>query len=28
VPANLKQYVEKNREVFQNENPPGKPQRS
>ena len=28
VPANLKQYVEKNREVFQSENPPGKPQRS
>jgi len=28
VPANLKQYIAKNRDVFQGENPPGRPQRS
>ena len=27
VPANLKHYVEKNREVFQSPTPPGRPQR-
>ena len=28
VPSNLKQYIEKNKEVFQSPNPPGRPQRS
>jgi hypothetical protein len=27
VPANLRQSVQVNREVFQSSNPPGKPQR-
>ena len=27
VPANLKQYVQLNRDVFKSENPPGKPTR-
>ena len=28
VPANLKQYIAKNKDVFTSANPPGKPQRS
>src|SRR5205809_3176831 len=28
VPGNLKQYIAKNRDVFQGEAPPGRPQRS
>ena len=28
VPANLKQYIAKNKEVFQSDSPPGRPQRS
>ena len=27
VPANLKQYIAKNRDVFQSDAPPGRPQR-
>jgi hypothetical protein len=27
VPANLKQYIQLNRDVFKSENPPGRPNR-